>query len=115
MLKLVPTLAALALSAILLVPTATQAAETNSARVTYADLNLASTIGRQKLQHRIAFAARSVCDTADVLDLDMARPVRECRATAIADAQPAFEAAVERTMHPSVTVLDATALVVTSH
>lgn len=115
MLKLIPTLGALALSAILLVPTATQAQETNSVRVSYGDLNLASIIGRHKLQNRIAFAARSVCDIGDVRDLDRLAEVRECRAKAIAEAQPKFDAAVEQMMHPSVTVLGATALVVTSH
>lgn len=115
MLKLIPALGALALSAILLVPTATQAEETNSVRVSYGDLDLASIVGRQKLQHRIASAAKSVCDTADVRDLAMADAIRECRATAIADAQPAYQAAVEQMLHPSVTVLGATALVVTSH
>jgi UrcA family protein len=115
MLKTLPALAALAVAAALVVPTVSQAAERTSARVSYADLNLGTNFGQHKLQRRIAFAAETVCDPTDRIDLNFVRAVAECRSGAIADAQPAYQAAVARALHPSVTVLEATALVVTAH
>lgn len=115
MLKTFPALAALAAATALVVPTVSQAAERTSVRVSYADLNLATPVGLQKLQRRISFAAELVCDTTDPLNLGFARVVADCRSGAIADAQPAYAAAVAAAQHPSVTVLDATALIVTTH
>jgi UrcA family protein len=114
MLKTLPALAALAVATALLIPTVSQAAERTSARVSYADLNLTTNFGQNKLQRRISFAARSVCDTADARDLKFARVVAECRNGAIADAQPAFQAAVNNARTPSVEVLTAAALTVTA-
>lgn len=113
--KTLPALAALAVAAALVIPTVSMAAETTSARVSYADLNLATGAGQQKLQRRIAFAASNVCDTADRMDLDYARAVAVCRKGAIAGAQPAYQAAVASALHPSVTVLEAAAMVVATH
>ena len=113
MLKTLSALAALAASA-LIVPAASQAAERTSVRVSYADLNLATDVGQARLKGRIAFAAEMVCDTTDPLNLNLVRAVAECRSSAIADARPAFEAAVAQARHPSVTVLDATALIITT-
>lgn len=113
--KTLPALAALAVAAALVVPTVSHAAERTSARVSYADLNLATGFGQHKLQRRIAFAAETVCDPTDGVDLKFVRAVAECRSGAIADAQPAYEAAVGRALHPSVTVLEASALVVAAH
>jgi UrcA family protein len=113
MLKTLPALAALAAAATLVVPTVSQAQETNSVRVSYADLNLASQFGQNKLQHRIAYAAEIVCDKADPFDLNYTRAVSDCRIGAVAGAQPALMAAINAAKHPSVTVLDATALIVT--
>ena len=115
MVKTLPALAALAAATSLVVPTVSQAAERSSVRVSYADLNLATDFGQHKLQRRIAFAAELVCDKADPLNLAFARAVAECRNGAILDAQPAVAAAVASARHPSVTVLDATALIVTTH
>ncbi|HEV2595744.1 MAG TPA: UrcA family protein [Sphingomicrobium sp.] len=115
MLKTLPALAALAVAAALVIPTVGFAAEQHSARVSYADLNLATRVGQQKLKRRIAFAASNVCETADRLDLVFARAVTECRDGAIADAQPAYRAAIASAQHPSVTVLEATSVVVTAH
>jgi len=115
MLKTLPALAALAVAAALVIPTVSIAAQQTSARVSYADLNLASSIGQQKLQRRIAFAASNVCETSDRIDLVFARAVAECRSGAIADAQPAYQAAVASALHPSVTVLEAASLVVAAH
>ena len=112
MLKNLP---ALVVSAILILPTTARAQETVSARVSYADLNLASSSGQRVLQHRIAFAAISVCDPSEQFNIEMMNAVLHCRIATIADAQPAFRAAVAQSLHPSVTVLDAAAAVVTVH
>jgi UrcA family protein len=114
MLKTIPALAAIAVASVLVVPTVSQAAETNSVRVSYADLNLATNLGQTKLQRRISFAAELVCDTADARDLNFTRAVGECRNAAVADAQPAFEAAIGKARRGTVEVLDAAALIVTA-
>jgi UrcA family protein len=113
MLKTVPALAALAVAAVVVVPTVSHAEDTSSVRVSYADLNLGTNFGQTKLQRRIAFAAETVCDTADARDFNFMRAVKECRGGAIAGAQPAYLAAVANARHPSVEVLG-TALVVTA-
>ena len=94
MLKPLLALAALATASGLLVPTATQAAATNSYRVSYADLNLASDGGRQTLERRIAFGARVVCEIEDSRELALAAATKACRSDAINGVQPAYEAAV---------------------
>jgi UrcA family protein len=114
MLKTLPALAAIAVATALLVPTVSQAAEQTSVLVPYADLNLATGVGQQRLQRRIVYAARTVCDIADPRDLRFMQIVGECRNGAIAGAQPAFEAAVAAAQRPSVTVLDSAALIVTA-
>lgn len=111
MLKTIPTLAALAVAAVLVTPTVSQAAERQSVRVSYADLNLASDLGKTRLQRRIVHAARLVCDTASPLDLTFARAVNECRTGAVADAQPAFAAAVKKARRGTVEVLEASLIV----
>ena len=114
MLKPLTALASVALATALVFPTVSQAEEYPSVRVTYADLNLASDFGRNKLQHRIAFAATEVCGTSDPRDLDFVRAVGDCRSDTIAYAQPAFRAAVGEALHPSVRVLDTSALIITA-
>lgn len=114
MLKTLPALAALAIAAALVLPTVSQAAERNSVRVSYADLNLTTGFGQNKLQRRVGYAARQVCDTAAPLDLKFEREVAGCRTGAVAAAQPAILAAIGRARHPSVEVLDGAALIVTS-
>lgn len=108
MLKAVPAFAALLTATALVVPTVSQAAQSNSVLVSYADLNLASERGASVLEKRIALAARSVCEIEDSRELDLARATGECREDAIAAAQPAFNAALSAARNPSVTVLDAT-------
>ena len=115
MYKTFPALAALAVASALLVPTVSQAEDQTSVRVSYADLDLAKSIGQQRLQHRIALAAERVCGFADARDLNYTRAVGDCRTETVADAQPAFQAAVARALHPSVTVLEAASIVVTAH
>ena len=114
MLKMLPALAALAAASTLLVPTVSQAQDTRSERVTYGDLDLASSAGQGRLQARIAFAARSVCDAGSYTDIGMMPLVLACRSDAIAGAQPAFKAAIGAAEHRgTVTVLDSASLIVT--
>jgi UrcA family protein len=112
MLKPLVVIAAVAVASTLVVPTVSQAAESNSVRVSYADLNLASDYGQQTLQRRIGFAAVVVCQIEDSRELALAAATHVCRNTAIADARPAFEAAVAAARHPSVEVIGAAAITV---
>jgi UrcA family protein len=102
--RAIPAFAALVAAAMLVVPTVSQAAESNSVRVSYADLNLGSQGGRQVLQGRIAFAARFVCEIEDSRELALATATNLCRSDAVQRAQPAYAAAVASAVHPSVTV-----------
>lgn len=113
MLKAIPVAAALAAAAALVVPTVGRAAETNSVRVSYADLNLASHPGQQLLQHRIASAARTVCDLEDSRQLPLLFAAIACRNDAIASAEPAYEAAVASARQGTVIVGEGAALIVT--
>src|SRR5258708_11768083 len=79
MLKTFPVLAALAVTAALVVPNVSQAEETDSVRVPYADLNLLASPDQARLQRRIAFAAEVVCWTADHRDVPFLQKVGECR------------------------------------
>jgi UrcA family protein len=112
--KTLPALAALAVAAALVVPTVSQAAETDFVRVSYADLNLATNFGQDRLHNRIAYAAQVVCGPADHRDVPFTQKVIECRKGTIADAQPAYEAAVAGARRGSVEVLGA-ALIITAH
>lgn len=114
MLKALPAFAALTAATLLVIPTVSQAAEEPSVRVSYADLNLSTDLGQNRLQRRIFYAAGVVCGTADPRDLNFVRAVGECRTETVADAQPAFRAAIGRALHPSVRVLDTAALIVTA-
>jgi UrcA family protein len=113
MLKTLPALAALAVAGAFVVPTVSSAAETNSVRVSYADLNLATTIGQHRLERRIAGAARIVCVIEDTHELALAAATQDCRNTAISDAQPQVNAAIAAARRGSVTVLEGSAVVVT--
>ena len=113
MLKTLPALAALLVASALVLPTVSQAAEQDSVRVSYADLNLASDFGEQRLQGRIAFAAGVVCGPADHRDVPFLQTIGECRNATIADAQPAYDAAVRAARHGEVEILGA-ALIVTA-
>ena len=106
--------AALVVAGAFVVPTVSQASQSNSVRVSYADLNLASELGQHALRGRIAFAARVVCEFEDSRQLDVAKATNLCRGDAVQRAQPAFEAAVAAAQHPSVKVLDAAALVISA-
>jgi len=116
MLKANPALvaaAALTAAVALVVPTVSQAAPLDSVTISYADLNLASPSGAEKLQQRITFAARVICGYEDTRQYDLVVATNTCRAGAIQGAQPAFDAAISAARHPSVIVGEAaTSLVV---
>ena len=113
MVKTFPALAALVVATALVTPTVGQAAETNLIRVSYADLNLVESFGQNQLERRIAYAAETVCGTADPRDLIFVRAVTDCRDGTVADARPAYEAAVASARDGTVTVIDGAALIVT--
>lgn len=115
MLKAISALAAFAVAAVLVVPTVTQAADSNSVRVSYADLNLSTNHGQQVLQGRIVWAARTVCEIEDSRELPLASATKLCRTDAIDRARPQYEAAVAAARHGTVTILSGAAVVVTSH
>lgn len=56
-------------------------------RVSFADLNLATSQGRAVLDRRIAGAARSICGSYFSTDLQMRALVEDCRDDAIASAR----------------------------
>ena len=93
MLKTLSALCALAAASALVLPTVSQAEETQSVRVSYADLNLASGADQDELQQRIGDAAKFICE-GDLTNIDFVPAVFECRLSAVAGAQPAFQAAV---------------------
>lgn len=99
----------------LMATTPAHADDSNSVRISYADLNLASPVGRQTLLRRIAWGARTVCLLEDSRELSLYFTTKECRNNAVVRARPAYEAAVAQFLHPSVRVLDTAALVVTNH
>ena len=113
MLKAVPAFAALVAAAALVVPTVSHAAQSNSVRVSYADLNLASDTGQNTLQRRITYAARVVCEFEDSRQFAIATATNLCRSDAIEAVRPAYEAAIAAARRPSVTV-GAAALIVTA-
>lgn len=113
--KAIPVAAAIAAAAALVVPTVSRAAETNSVRVSYADLNLASHVGQQSLQRRITFAARIVCELEDSRQLPLVLAANACRSDAIASAEPAYEAAVASARQGTVIVGGGAALIVSGH
>jgi UrcA family protein len=105
MTKAIPAFGAVVIALALIVPTVSQAAQTNSVRVSFADLNLASPSGANVLEKRIASAARVVCEIEDSREIALATATTVCRNQAISDAQPAFNAALASARSPSVTVL----------
>jgi len=113
--RAMPIVAALAVAAALVVPTVSQAAESSSVRVSFADLNLASDSGAQALHSRIVRAARIVCDREDSRVLALATPTGKCRNQAVEGAKPAYEAAVAAARHGTVTVLETAAIVVSAN
>ena len=115
MFKTVTAAAAVMMTAALVVPTVSHAQDVKSVKVSYADLNLASAPGEQKLQSRIAFAAHVVCNMGESSrELDLASATKACRSATLADVQPAFEAAVSAARRGTVTVGEAAALILSA-
>jgi UrcA family protein len=112
--KALPMIASLVVAAALVLPTVSQATESDSVRVSYADLNLGSDAGAHALRGRIAYAARIVCDREDSRAVALAVPTGRCRSKAVDGAEPAFEAAVAAARHGTVTVLESAAIVVSA-
>jgi UrcA family protein len=112
MIKTISAIAALLVASALVVPTVSQASVSNSVRVSYADLNLGSETGAWILERRISSAARIVCEIEDSRELALRQATVVCRTQAIADAQPAFNAALAAARNPSVTALPATITVI---
>jgi UrcA family protein len=112
MLKPVTAIAALVVASALVVPTVSQAEDTSSVRVSYADLDLASGVGQHTLQGRITDAAHTVCVWEDTKELQLGSEVKACRSDAVASAQPAYEAAVSAARHGTVIIGAGAALTV---
>ena len=102
------------LAAAALAPNAASAATGTSVAVSYADLNLGSSIGRTLLQHRITAAAADVCEYGKFQDIGRMSAATSCRAGAIDAAQPAYEQAVASARRGTVTVLSGASLIVTA-
>lgn len=115
MLKTVAAFAAVVAATALVAPTVGQAQELASATVSYADLQLASPAGQTVLMRRINHAAEDVCEVGISREYGRVHAAELCRVGAVADARPAYFAAIESATHGTVTVLDSSALIVTAH
>jgi UrcA family protein len=114
MLKPVLAAAAVIAASALVAPTVSQAETTNSVRVSYADLDLATKVGQHRLQARMAYGARVVCEIEDSRELLLAAATNVCRSDALESAQPAYEAAVAAARRGTVEVLGASAIIVSA-
>ena len=70
------------------------AQEAPSIAVSYADLNLASPLGRTILDRRIANAASQLCGTAREIDLNQSAAVDTCREATIDSVQSQRDTAI---------------------
>lgn len=75
--------------------------------VSYEDLNLGSAAGRAVLDARIERAARQICGTAFINELDFAAGVEACRRDVVAGARQQREAAVGGRSYASLRVVRA--------
>jgi UrcA family protein len=122
MLKAISALGAIAVAAVLLIPTAsiaspasaTDDAEHVSATVYYADLNLAHASGAYALKRRVNYAAETLCGTPASLELQFNTVSRRCISGAVASAQPAVDAALAAARRGTVTVTYGAALTLTA-
>lgn len=109
MIRLYPRFAALALAASFAVTGATLASTgapafaadlvvsgAPTARIVYADLNLAGDSGRKALDRRVRSAAERLCGTPGTQTLKARLDTLDCRDEAIAAAEPQVRRAVER-------------------
>jgi UrcA family protein len=88
--KIIFSVAAVAAASIAAVPASAQ--ETESARVYYGDLNLASEAGKATFDNRVRRAADRICGTPDARDLKMSALIAACKAEVIASAAPQRDA-----------------------
>ena len=114
MLKTLPALAALGIAAALVVPTVGYAQETASARVSYADLNLATDSGQQTLVRRMSYTADQLCGVGKWKAIGLVQEAGNCSKDAMANAQPSYELAVAAARHGTVIVGGAAALIITA-
>ena len=112
--KTIPALAALVAATALVLPTVSRAEAPDSVRVSYADLDLGSLSGKNRLERRIGYAADTVCEVGRSQEVARVAKSKLCRTVAIADVQPAYLAAVNAARRGTVTVLDASALIITA-
>lgn len=84
--------AALALNLATVAPALAQSA--TSIEVSYQDLNLTSSAGREILDRRIANAAEQLCGEARPIELTLNAAVQACQAETIAQTQAQRDAAV---------------------
>lgn len=122
MLKAFTAGAAIAVASALLFPTASLASTASAAgedavqtaKVSYADLNLANPKHARVLQGRIKVAAGDICGRARPVELADINASRQCVDGAIASAKPAFDEAVAAASRGSVTVIQGASLIVTA-
>ena len=120
MLKALTAAGAVVASALLL-PTASLASTASAAsdegiqtaKVSYADLDLTNAYGTNALQGRIKVAATGVCGAGNTRPVELAaiQADKLCVDGAIASAQPAFNQAVAAARGGSVTVIGASLIV----
>lgn len=115
MLKAITALGAIAVASALFVPTASLAnsmdAELVSASVYYGDLNLSHSTGVNALSQRIKGTAQSLCGSSFRYELVNGVGRKVCVTSAVASAQPAFEAAVGAARRGSVTIIGSSLIV----
>jgi UrcA family protein len=121
MLKALSVVGAVAVAAVLLIPTVSLAspvsedqAQSRSATVSFGDLNLGSQTGVDRLQTRIHGAARQVCGISAPAPLTEIKFNRDCYKGAVASAQPGFDEAVAAARHGVVLVGAGASLIVSA-
>lgn len=121
MLKALSVVGAVAVAAVLLIPTVSLASrvsedqtQSRSATVSFGDLNLASQTGVDRLQTRIHGAARQVCGISAPAPLTEVKFNRDCYNGAVASAQPGFDEAVAAARHGVVIVGAGASLIVSA-
>lgn len=77
-------------------PTHAVAQERQSAKVSYADLDLTTHAGRNRLNQRITSAVGRVCNDGNDRDLAIIMAIRACRREASANAQVQVLAAIQQ-------------------
>ena len=74
-------------AAMFAVPAFAEPSASNVSLVRTGDLDLGSSAGRSRLEHRLAIAAREVCGTASDADVAGKNDVRRCRDETLAQAR----------------------------